>query len=67
MGYQLIKEAKALEDYRVAVVFENGERGVFDCKPYFDMGHYKPLLRGARSQKERKKCLVIKIILAIIA
>ena len=43
MGYQLIKEAKALEDYRVAVVFDNGESGIFDCKPYFDMGYYKPL------------------------
>ena len=47
MGYQLIKEAKALEDYRVAVVFDNGESGIFDCKPYMDMGYYKPLKDAA--------------------
>ena len=32
-----------MTDSRVAVTFENGERGVFDCRPYFDMGYYKPL------------------------
>ena len=26
-----------------AVVFANGERGIFDCRPYLSMGYYKPL------------------------
>lgn len=42
-GYELLKCATALDDHRVSVVFENGERGVFDCRPYFNMGYYKPL------------------------
>lgn len=41
--YELLKEAKAIDSHRVAVVFENGDKGVFDCAPYFDMGYYKPL------------------------
>ena len=42
-SYQLLKEASAIDDHRVNVVFDNGEHGVFDCSPYFDMGYYKPL------------------------
>ena len=38
-----LKDATALDDYRVAVVFANGERGIFDCRPYLSMGYYKPL------------------------
>ena len=41
--YELIKAASVIDDSRVAVTFENGERGVFDCRPYFGMGYYKPL------------------------
>ena len=41
--YELIKDATVVDNYRVAVTFENGERGVFDCRPYFGMGYYKPL------------------------
>jgi len=29
-----VKSVSAMPDYRLAVVFHNGERGVFDCKPY---------------------------------
>ena len=29
-----VKEVKALPDYRLDIVFRNGERGIFDCKPY---------------------------------
>ena len=32
-----VKEVKALPDYRLDILFRNGERGergVFDCKPY---------------------------------
>ena len=42
-SYQLLKEASAIDDHRVNVVFDNGEHGVFDCSPYFDIGYYKPL------------------------
>ena len=41
--YELLKDATALDDYRVAVVFANGERGIFDCRTYLSMGYYKPL------------------------
>ena len=41
--YQLLKEAVAIDNHRVTVLFENGEHGVFDCSPYFNMGYYKPL------------------------
>ena len=46
-SYELIKEAKAIDDHRVSVVFNNGESGVFDCAPYFDMSYYKPLTNPA--------------------
>ena len=42
-GYEMLKDAIALDDHRVAVTFEDGTKGVFDCKPYFGMGYYKPL------------------------
>ena len=29
-----VKWVKALPDYRLDVVFRNGEHGVFDCTPY---------------------------------
>ena len=29
-----VKQVKALPDYRLDIVFRNGERGVFDCTPY---------------------------------
>ena len=29
-----VKEVKALPNYRLAVMFRNGEHGVFDCNPY---------------------------------
>ena len=41
--YQLLKEAVAIDNHRVNVLFGNGEHGVFDCGPYFNMGYYKPL------------------------
>lgn len=47
MAYELITEAKAVDNHRVAVSFEGGRRGVFDCRPYFEMGYYKPLCNPA--------------------
>jgi len=29
-----VKEVSVLPGYRLAIVFNNGERGVFDCNPY---------------------------------
>ena len=29
-----VKEVKALPGYRLAILFRNGERGIFDCMPY---------------------------------
>ena len=29
-----VKEVRALPEYRLDIVFRNGERGVFDCNPY---------------------------------
>jgi len=29
-----VKEVKALPNYRLAIAFRNGERGIFDCNPY---------------------------------
>jgi len=38
-----IVKACPLEDYKVAVEFDNGERGVFDCARYLDQPYWKPL------------------------
>ena len=45
--FELLTVANAIDDHRVAVTFESGERGVFDCAPYFDTGYYKPLRNPA--------------------
>jgi hypothetical protein len=42
-GYKLLKTAKAIDSSHVAVTFEGGERGVFDCAPYLSLGYYKKL------------------------
>jgi hypothetical protein len=31
-----VKTVNALEDYRLSVVFDNNEKGVFDTKPYLN-------------------------------
>ena len=41
--FETLKEAKAIDDHRVAVVFRKGRKGVFDCAPYFGMGYYRKL------------------------
>jgi len=38
-----IVKARPLEDYKVAVEFDNGECGVFDCARYLDQPYWKPL------------------------
>jgi len=41
--FETLKAAKALDDHRVEVTFRGGRVGVFDCRPYFKVGYYKPL------------------------
>ena len=41
--FETIKEAKAIDDHRVAVVFRKGRSGIFDCRPYFGLGYYRKL------------------------
>jgi len=41
--FDTLKEATALDDHRVAVVFREGRKAVFDCRPYFGLGYYKKL------------------------
>ena len=38
-----IVSAKALDGYKVAVVFDNGESGVFDCTRYLDKPYWRRL------------------------
>jgi Protein of unknown function (DUF2442) len=33
-----VKSARPLDDYRLEVFFENGERRLFDVKPYLNRG-----------------------------
>ena len=41
--YETLKEARAIDDHRVAVVFDGGSTGVFDCAPYFCQSYWKKL------------------------
>lgn len=38
-----IVKARPLEGYKIAVEFDNGERGVFDCSRYLDRPYWRPL------------------------
>lgn len=38
-----IKEVKPLEDYKLLVEFENGEKRIKDMKPYLEKGVFKKL------------------------
>ena len=38
-----IVSAKPLDGYRVGVVFDTGESGVFDCTRYLDKPYWRPL------------------------
>lgn len=38
-----VKEATPGENYTVQLIFDNGEEGVFDVKPYLDKGVFKEL------------------------
>jgi hypothetical protein len=38
-----LKTVKARDDYKMDLVFENGETGVFDCSPLLDFGVFREL------------------------
>ena len=38
-----VREVTALNDYRLSLIFTNGERRIFDVKPLISLGVYKPL------------------------
>jgi hypothetical protein len=48
-----IKTATANEDYSFNLIFQNGEQGNFDIKPYLEIGKFKELkdLRNFRRFK----------------
>lgn len=41
--YETLTEAHAIDDHRVAVTFEGGEKGVFDCSGYFAQPYWRKL------------------------
>jgi len=41
--YLSIVNVKPIEDYKLIITFENGEKKVFDMKPYLNKGIYKDL------------------------
>ena len=38
-----VKDVKPNPDYTISLVFDNGERKVFDVKPYLDKGIFREL------------------------
>jgi hypothetical protein len=38
-----VKEVKPNSDYTLALLFTNGEKKIFDMKPYLDIGIFKEL------------------------
>ena len=41
--YLSVKKVKAINDYKLELVFENKETRIFDVKPYLDTGLFKKL------------------------
>lgn len=41
--YLSVVDVKPMEDYRLFLTFENGEKRVFDMKPYLEKGIFKEL------------------------
>jgi hypothetical protein len=48
-----VKSVKALDNYRLALVFENGEERIFDVKPYLQRGVFVRLENLARFRAVR--------------
>ncbi len=41
--YLSVTEVEPLEDYQLFLTFENGEKRIFDMKPYLDKGIFQEL------------------------
>ena len=41
--YISVKSVRSLSEYQLLLTFENGEKKIFDMKPYLDKGIYKEL------------------------
>ena len=41
--YLAITEVKPLKDFQLLLTFENGEKKIFDMKPYLEKGIFKEL------------------------
>ena len=41
--YLSVISAKALDDYKLLIGFENNEQKIFDVKPYLEIGKFKEL------------------------
>jgi hypothetical protein len=48
-----VKQVRPLNDYRIEVEFENGERRLFDMKPYLQRGVFVRLQNRAAFQAAR--------------
>jgi len=52
--YVAVTDVKALENYKLLLTFENGEKRIFDMKPYLDKGIFREL-------KDEKKFSSVRI------
>jgi len=41
--YEMLTDAKAIDDHRVFVTFEGGQTGLFDCSGYFGKPYWRKL------------------------
>ena len=41
--YLSVNKVKALDDYKLEIIFENKEKKIFDVKPYLDTGLFRKL------------------------
>lgn len=48
-----VQDVRPLEDYRLELVFQNGERRIFDAKPYLQRGVLRRLQNRAVFQGAR--------------
>jgi len=52
--YLAVTEVEPLEDYQLLLTFENGEKRIFDMKPYLDKGIFREL-------KDKKKFRAVRV------
>ena len=48
-----VREVEPLEDYRLRLLFENGERRILDMRPYLDRGVFQRLRDRGLFQEAR--------------